>query len=40
MVLKWGVGVADGHQDEEEKERPQQLHQELDLREGQKRWGK
>jgi len=30
MVFQWGVGVADGHQDEEEKERPQQLHQELD----------
>lgn len=39
VVLKGGVGVADSHQDEEEKERPQQLHQELDLGEGRKRCG-
>lgn len=38
MLLEWGMGMANGHQDEEEKERPQQLHQELDLR-GQNRLG-
>lgn len=38
MLLEWGVGMANGHQDEEEKERPQQLHQKLDLR-GQNRLG-
>ena len=35
MLLEWGVGMADRHQNEEEKERPHQLHQELDLR-----WGR
>lgn len=30
MLLEWGVGMADRHQNEEEKERPHQLHQELD----------
>lgn len=32
MLLEWGVGMADRHQNEEEKERPHQLYQELDLR--------
>lgn len=38
MLFEWGMGMANGHQDEEEKERPQQLHQKLDLR-GQNRLG-
>ena len=38
MLLEWGVGMAYGHQDEEEKDWPHQLHQELHLR-GQNRRG-
>lgn len=41
MLLQWGVGMADSHQDEEQKERPKQFHQELDLGETQQEgwWG-
>lgn len=41
MLLQWGVGMADSHQNEEQKERPKQFHQELDLGETQQEgwWG-